>query len=162
MLIRNLTLMLLLFVACSTCIADEAADQRTIESNAQQWVGAFHAESATALASLTTTDVLVLNGDGHPVQGALGASQTWIRVAALTGGTLVSTTKEIIVSGDAAWRVALLSYQKSGGEQHQGQALEIWKRTNGGWKLHRQMSSNIIEAALRSVPSEPVLDRPTH
>lgn len=159
--IRNLMLTLLLFTVSSLCIAGEVADRQAIESSAQQWVSAFHAQSATALAALTTTDVLVLNGDGRPVQGALGASQTWIRAAAVTG-TLVSTTKEIVISGDAAWRVALLSYQQSGGEKHRGQALEIWTRTNGAWKLHRQMSSNIIAAALRPAPSEPMLDQPTH
>ena len=162
MLIRNLTLTLLLFVACSTCIADEVADRRAIESSAQRWVSAFRAQSVTELAAVTTTDVLVLNDDARPVQGTLGASQAWTRAAAMTRETFVSTTKEIVVSGDVAWRVALLSYQQSGSEKHRGQALEIWKRSNGGWKLHRQMSSNIIEATLRSTPSEPVLDRPSN
>lgn len=162
MLIRNLTLTVLLFVACSMCMADDTVDRRAIESSAQQWVTAFRAQNATALASLSTADVLVLNGNGRPLQGAMAASQAWIRAAAMTADTLVSATKEIVISGDAAWRVALLSYQQPGGEKHQGQALEIWKRTNDGWKLNRQMSSNIIEASLRPVPSEPVLDRPTH
>jgi ketosteroid isomerase-like protein len=160
--IRNLTLTLLLFMVCSAALADDAADRQAIESSAQQWVKAFHAQSATALASLATADVLVLNGAGRPVQGTIAACQAWIRAAAMTRDTLVSTTKEIVISGDTAWRIGLLAYQQSGGEPHHGQVLEIWKRTDAGWKLHRQMSSNILEATLRPTPSEPMLDRPTH
>ncbi|HWK48592.1 MAG TPA: DUF4440 domain-containing protein [Steroidobacter sp.] len=162
MLLRKLPMTLLLFLACTLAIADEAADRQAIESRAQQWVAAFHAQSATVLASLATTDVTVLDGTGRLLQGANAASQVWLRAAAITGDTLVSTTKEIVVSNDVAWRVGLLSYQRSGAEKHPGQTLEIWKRTSDGWKLHRQMSSNLIDAALRSAPSEPMLDRPTH
>jgi ketosteroid isomerase-like protein len=160
MLVRNLVL--LLFMICSVAYADDAVDRRVIESSAQQWVGAFHAQNATALALLATTDVLVLNGTGRLVQGTSAACEAWIRAAAMSGDTLVSTTKEIVISGDTAWRVGLLSYRLSGGEQHQGQVLEIWKRTEAGWRLHRQMSSHIIEATLRPAPSEPRLDRPMH
>ncbi len=162
MLLRKLTMTLLLFVACTPAIADEAADRQAIESRAQQWVAAFDAQNATVLVSLATADVTVLDGTDRLLQGANAASQAWLRAAAITGDTLVSTTKEIVVSHDVAWRAGLLSYQRSGAQKHSGQTLEIWKRTSEGWKLHRQMSSNIIDASLRPAPSEPMLDRPAH
>jgi len=162
MLLRKLTMTLLLFATCTPAIADEAADRQALESRAQRWVDAFHAQDAPGLASLATTDVTVLDGTGSLVQGTSAACQAWLRAGAITGHTLVSKTKEIVVSSDIAWRIGLLSYRRSGAEQYQGQTLEIWKRTGDGWKLHRQMSSNLIEASLRPAPSEPILDRPAY
>lgn len=162
MLVRKMTMTLLLWLGCTLALADEASDRQAIESRAQQWVQAFRAQSASELASLATADVIVLDGISRPLQGTTAASQAWLRAAAITGHGFASTTKEIVVANDVAWRVGLLSYSSAGGQKHPGQMLEIWKRTNDGWKLHRQMSSNVMEATLRPVPSEPMLDRPMH
>jgi len=142
--------------------ADDSADRQAIESAAQQWVKAFNARDTASLAALATEDIVVLDGGVSPHEGAALASHVWVRTSALTRGGIKSSSKEIVVSGDAAWRVGALAYQRSGGEWHKGQSLEIWKRTRDGWKLHRQMSSHLMEQTLRPAPSEPVLDAPTH
>jgi hypothetical protein len=44
-----------------------------------------------------------------------------------------------------------------------GQSLEIWKRVNGAWKIHRHMSSSILaqpKLLPRPLPPEPMLDKP--
>jgi ketosteroid isomerase-like protein len=152
------TLSLFLALGASLALADDAADRQAIESAAQQWTQAFNSPDAAALAALSTSDVLVLDDGNGPSQ----ATQAWLRASALTQGGIKTSSKEIVVSGNTAWRVATVTYKRSGSEWHQGQSLEIWKRTPSGWKLHRQMSSNILEQTLRPSPSEPVLDKPTN
>jgi hypothetical protein len=47
----------------------------------------------------------------------------------------------------------------------QGQALEIWKRVDGEWKLHRRMVTGAgtpEDLLTRPRSDEPVLDRPTN
>ncbi|HEY0681332.1 MAG TPA: nuclear transport factor 2 family protein [Steroidobacter sp.] len=152
------TLSLFLALAASPVLADDAADRQAIESAAQQWTHAFNSRDAAALAAVSTDDVLVLDTGSGPSQ----ATQAWLRASALTQGGIKTASKEIVVSGDTAWRVATVAYKRSGAELHKGQSLEIWKRTPAGWRLHRQMSSNILEQTLRPSPSEPVLDKPTN
>jgi ketosteroid isomerase-like protein len=143
-------------------VADSAADRHAIESAAQQWTKSFNARDATALSAIVTDDVLVLGGGMPEVAGPARARDAWLRAAALTQGDIKSTEKEIVISGDVAWRVGVVAYKHSGGEWIKGQSLEIWKRTRDGWKLHRQMTSHIMDRTLRPAPSEPVLDRPTN
>lgn len=158
--IVTLALFLSFGAAPMSVLADEAADRQAIEAAAQQWTQAFNSRDAAALASLSTTDVLVLEGGAEHIAGPSQATRAWLRASALTQGGIKSGGKEIIVSGGTAWRVATVTYKRSGGESHKGQSLEIWKRTPAGWKLHRQMSSNILEQTLRPALSEPMLDRP--
>lgn len=159
-----LTLMVSVLLGMSSvvAIADDSADRRAIESAAQQWTKAFTERDATALAALVTEDVLVLDGSTSPIDGRARACDAWLRAAAMSQGGIKSGEREIVISGDAAWRVGTVAYKSSGGEWLKGQSLEIWKRTHDGWKLHRQMSSHIMDRTLRPAPSEPVLDRPTN
>ena len=143
-------------------LADDAADRRAIELAAQQWTKAFNARDAAMLTALTTEDVVVLDGSFHRNEGRVNARDAWLRVAALTRASVKSVAKEVVISGDVAWRVGAVMYQHSGSEWHAGQSLEIWQRTRDGWKLHRQMSSLLIDLLPRPVPSEPVLDKPTN
>lgn len=157
-----------LLVAVLFCIqplfalADDATERQAIESAAQQWVRAFNQRDAAALGTLATEDVVVLGGGSSRVAGSKNARDVWLRSASIAGGKVKSVSKEIVVSGDAAWRVGVVTYHPTGGEQHTGESLEIWMRTRDGWRLHRQMSSLISDLLPRSAPSEPALDRPSN
>ena len=134
----------------SQALANESADRAAIEATAQAWTKAFNARDERALSALATEDLIVLDANTPPVTGAR-AREAWKRAVT---SPVTSTSKEIVIDGDIAWRVAVLG---------KGQALEIWKRVGGEWKLHRQMSSNLLtQSNLLSPPSEPVLDRPTN
>jgi len=66
---------------------------------------------------------------------------------------------------DLAWRIdAFASKLPNGTVTSRGQSLEIWKRANGQWKLHRQMSSHLLApvAVSTPLPSQPVYDKPTN
>jgi hypothetical protein len=70
-----------------------------------------------------------------------------------------------VIAGSFAWRIAALTRKLPDGNRQSSQSLEIWKRVDGEWKLHRQMSSNLLAEpgmAPRPMPSQPVLDKPSN
>lgn len=154
--------LVLLLGSSSAVLADEAADRAAIELSAQAWIKAFNTRDVDKLVSLATDDVVVLDGSAPSVGARKPARDVWKQASVLAQGPTTSTTKEIAIAGDVAWRVGVLAYQLANGEMGHGQSLEIWKRVSGGWKIHRQMSSSILAQSLRPAPSLPVLDTPTH
>jgi ketosteroid isomerase-like protein len=134
-------------------LATESTDRAAIEAAAQAWAKAFNARDPNALLALATEDLIVLDAN-HPAMTGARAREAWKKALGAAQRPLISTSKEIVIDGDVAWRIAALG---------EGQALEIWKRVAGQWKIHRQMSSNVLTPPkLRSPPSEPVLDRPAN
>ena len=72
-------------------------------------------------------------------------------------------TREITIDDDVAWHVVgVAQARKNGVVQARGQALEIWKRANGEWRLQRRMTADAAPEIPVTRPStdEPVLDRP--
>lgn len=131
--------------------ATEPSDRAAIEAAAQAWVKAFNAGDTKALLALATADLVVLDANQPPMTGPR-AREAWMKSVVAARGQLTSTSKEIEIAGDVAWRIAALG---------RGQVLEIWQRVGGQWKIHRQMSSNVLTPSnLLPPPSEPVLDRP--
>jgi ketosteroid isomerase-like protein len=137
-------------------LANESADRAAIEAAAQTWIKAFNARDANALLALATDDLILLNPNSPPATGAR-AREVWKKWVGGAQGPLTSTSKEIVVAGEVAWRIASL-----GDAKMRSQVLEIWKRVGGEWKIHRQMSSNLLTPGLVPAPTEPVLDRPAN
>jgi ketosteroid isomerase-like protein len=134
-------------------LASESTDRAAIEAVAQAWVQAFNARDAKALARFATEDLVLIDANGPPMSGAR-AREAWTKASGASQGKITSVSKEIVIAGDVAWRIAAL---------RQGPALEIWKRVGGAWQIHRQMSSNLLtQPSLLPPPSEPVLDRPAN
>ena len=160
--LRTAVLSLLLCVSQLT-FADEAADRAAIEAAAQAWSKAFNARDADALAALATQDIVLLDSNVAPVSGR-EAARSALRRAFAAAGQIAATTKEAVVVGDVAWRIAALARKlPNGGVESRGQVLEIWKRVRGRWLLHRQMSSHLLAQSQllpRPPVSEPVLDKP--
>lgn len=156
--------LLVLFGVSQGVLADEAADRRALEAAAQAWTKAFNARNADGLLALTTEDVVLLVPDMPPISGRGAARRFVQRALGAAKGQLTNATKEIVIAGDVAWRVAALAHELPDREiAGRGQSLEVWKRVRGQWKIHRQMSSGLLVAprlAPRPVPSEPVPDNP--
>lgn len=136
-------------------LASESSDRAAIEAAAQAWVKAFNARDANALLALATDDLTVLDPNSPPASGAR-ARELWKKAAGVSQAPVTSASKEIVVAGDVAWRIASL-----GDATKRTSVLEIWQRVGGEWKIHRQMSGN-LQPNLSTPPSEPVLDRPNN
>lgn len=154
---------LLLLCTSPLAVADEAADRAALEAAAQAWSKAFNARDADALAALATHDIVLMDSSATPISGREAARGAF-RQAFATAGQITTTTKEAVIVGDVAWRIVALARKQPGGDREsRGQSLEIWKRANGHWRLHRQMSANLLaQSQLLPRPplSEPVLDKP--
>ena len=162
--IRHLFVSLLSWLAISpAALANEAADRAAIEAAAQAWIEAFNAHNADALVALTTEDVVLLDATLPPVSGRRAAHGVWQNAFGAMQGQVSTATKEIVIAGDVAWRIGAITHKPPSifGPGH-GQSLEIWKRVNGQWKMHRQMSSTLLAGPRAPPPSEPVLQKPTN
>ena len=145
-------------------MGDEAADRAALEAATQVWINAFNARDADAMVALTTEDVVLLDPAVPPISGREAAREAWRQALGAAKGQVTSATKEAMIAGDVAWRIGALAHKLPNGEVvSRGQSLEIWKRMNRQWKIHRQMSSTLLaqpKLLPRPLPPEPVLDTP--
>ena len=158
------TLLLFLSVASIPAYADEATERAAVEAASQAWLAAFNAHDADSLVALTTPDVVLMDAGVASVSGRDATRATWVRALAAAKGQVTTSTKEIAIAGDLAWRIGALAHKLPDGTVvSRGQSLEIWKRVNGEWKIHRQMSSGLLaqpKGLSRPPPAEPIFNTP--
>jgi ketosteroid isomerase-like protein len=148
-------------LACTKAPAAQEPDRVALEVAIHRWMTAVNAQDVETLTATMTEEVELLDGNAA-VTGRRAAIQALREV--VTRGQLIATNREITIANDVAWRVVGFTQTQKNGDVHaRGQALEIWKRVKGEWKLHRQMAAGIMapaELLSRPPPNEPVLDRP--
>jgi ketosteroid isomerase-like protein len=152
----------LLVCGLAACTRAPAADSEraALGTAIHRWMAAVNAQDVTTLTATMTEDVELFDAGGATVKGREAAVRS---LCDMSHGQLGAVTVEITIANDVAWHVAgLTRTQKNGVVQGQGQALEIWKRVKGEWKLHRRMAGDTAPGVSLTRPStnEPVLDRP--
>jgi ketosteroid isomerase-like protein len=144
-------------LACG--IAPAADPQRAaLEIAIHRWVTAVNAHDTAALRATMTEDVTLMDG-ATTVTGRDAVMRALRELA--THGRLIATSRELNVVDDVGWHVVAVTESRSDDVvMAAGQALEIWKRVNGEWRLHRRMVSGVPGNLLTRPPTdEPVLDR---
>lgn len=135
------------------------ADRQLLETAVQRWTAAVNTRDVGALRASMTDDVEVSDNltTARGRDAAIGALRD-----SVAQGSLKAVTRELTIAGDVAWHaVGLTQTLKNGDVQSRGLALEIWKRVDGSWKLHRRLATGSPGVSLtRPRPDEPVLDRP--
>jgi ketosteroid isomerase-like protein len=148
-------------LACTRTPAAQEPDRAALETAIHRWVTAVNAPDEATLTTTMTEDVELLD-ETTTVTGREAAIRALREVA--TRGRLVATSREITIADDVAWHVVGFTQTQKNGDVHaRGQALEIWTRVKGEWRLHRQMAAGVITPAVsltRPSEGEPVLDRP--
>jgi len=148
------------FLACTKA---PAADSERVALNAaiDRWIAAVNAQDAAALTATMTEDVELFEAGGA-ARGREAAIRALREDA--SSGQLSAVIFEITIAHDVAWYAAgLTQTQKNGVVQGHGQTLEIWKRVQGEWKLHRRMVTGVVAPGIsltRPSTKEPVLDQP--
>ncbi len=159
---RIVWLTVLALLISPVSFGEERADARAIEAAAHAWIEALNERNLDEMAQRATEDVVLMDATQPPISGREAARAAWRRSLPDSGTRITSTTKELEVDEDIAWRIGALAHERVSGQVvSRGQALEIWKRVAGEWKLHRQMSSGLLARQpllRRPVPTEPVLD----
>ena len=144
------------------CTKAPAADSERVALGTaiHRWMAAVNAQDVATLTATMTEDVELLDANGT-VRGREAAIRS---LSDVSRGQLGAVTLEIKIANDVAWHISgLTQTQKNGDVQGQGQALEIWKRVKGEWKLHRRMVTGVVTPGVsltRPSTNEPVLDRP--
>jgi ketosteroid isomerase-like protein len=161
----RIAMLLLSMVFASVAWAEDPADLRALEEASQAWIKAFNAHDVDGLMKLATPDVALIEPSAAvPVNGPQAVRAAWESASGSIQGRVASVTREVSISGEVGWRAAVVTNKLPNGEvAARGQSLEIWKRVNGEWRLHRQMSANILTLPrLRPgpPPSRPALDAP--
>jgi ketosteroid isomerase-like protein len=148
-------------LGCAMVVAAPDPQGVALEAAVQRWVTAVNTQDVNALATTMTEDVELLD-IATTETGREGAIRA-LREAARRG-KLVAAIREVSIAGDLAWRVvSLTQVEKSGVVHARGHAVELWKRVNGAWMLHRLMAPGVINPAVtltRPSPTDPVLDKP--
>ena len=146
-------------LACTRTPAAQGADQVALQTAIHRWMTAVNARDVATLTATMTEDV-ELSDNVATVRGREAAISALHD--AVKDGPLGGVTFDITIANDVAWHeIGLTQDQKGGIVQGHGLALEIWKRVNGEWKLHRRMATGAPEVSLtRPSLNEPVLDSP--
>ena len=149
-------------LAFTPAFAAPDSDRVALEAAMHRWMTAVNAQDVDTLTKTMTEDVELFDADVAKAKGRDAAIRALREV--VTRGRLLATCREITIVNEVAWRVVGFTQTQKNGDVHaRGQALEIWKRVNGEWKLHRQMAAGVLtptDLLTRPSTSEPVLDRP--
>jgi ketosteroid isomerase-like protein len=151
-------LMLAGLLACARAPAAPDANQAALEAAIHRWTTAIGAHDVATLEATMTEDVELLDASST----FTGRDAAIRALSDATRGKLVEMTREITLVDDVAWHIAGVARTQTNGDvQASGQALEIWKRVNGEWRLHRRIAAGDRAgiALTRPTTKEPVLDR---
>lgn len=153
----------LLISGLLACAKAPAADTERValEAAIHRWTAAVNAQDVATLTTLMTEDVELLD-EMTTVKGREAAIRALREF--VTRGQLTATSREITIAQDVSWHLVQITQTLKNGDVHaRGQALEIWKRVNGEWKLHRRMGPGVAaseDLLTRPPTDEPVLDQP--
>jgi len=133
-----------------------------LEAAIHRWMTAVNAQDVDTLTMTMTEDIELFDADVAKAKGRDAAIRALREI--VTRGRLLATCREITIVNEVAWRVVEFTQTQKNGDVHaRGQALEIWMRVNGEWKLHRQMAAGLFtpkDLLTRPSTNEPVLDHP--
>lgn len=144
---------------CAVACAGTDPDRVALEAAIHRWMTAVNAQDVATLSATMTEDVELLD-HSVTVKGRDAAIRALREAAAR--GRLVATTREITIAHDVAWHVVGLAQNQKDVVHARGQALEVWRRVNGKWQLHRRMAAQPLSSEVsltRPSTKEPVLDQ---
>lgn len=110
----------------------QAADNRFAE--------AFAAGDAETVASLYTEGARLLPPNSDFVSGTAAIQGFWQSVMGMGVARVKLDVVEAESTGDTAWEVGRYTlYSAAGDTIDEGKYIVIWKRTDAGWRLHRDI-----------------------
>lgn len=125
-----------LFLLCVGCTAPEA-DEEQLRTTSKAWEDAFNAGDAKALAAIYAPDAKLLPPNSDFVQGREAIQEYWGPFIEGVQGEL--EIQEVFVQGNLANVIGTYIIDVDGEVVDRGKYIEVWKRTNGQWQLHRDI-----------------------
>ncbi len=104
------------------------------------FMAAFAGGDGAGLAELYTEDARLLPPGGDPVDGQAAIGEFWQSVIDSGVAEAKLMIDEVENFGDTACEVSHYAmYDADGNVVGEGRYIVIWKRTDAGWKLHRDI-----------------------
>lgn len=137
----------LLLVFAGSCSrppqADPAAARAAIEAVDREFMAAFEARDGKAIGLLYTEDAKLMPPNAEPVLGREAIVKAWEGILELPIPILRIEADEIHGTGDAVTEEGHYALIGTGGQTVEaGKFLVVWKKTDSGWRLHRDMWSS--------------------
>jgi len=121
-----------------------------IQAANEGFMAAFASSDAAALAALYTQDGKLLPPSSDVVAGTAAIQGFWQNVMEAGVARAQLTTEEAMGFDDTAFEVGRYSlYDSAGNTIGQGKYIVIWKKTEDGWRLYRDIWNSSMP-----VPSE--------
>ena len=137
-----LILVLLLFG-----LAQQSTIQEEITRANEQFMSAFNAGDAQALAELYTEDALLLPPNSDFAEGKDAIRDYWQAVMDAGVAQAQLEIREVEQYGDVAHEVSTYTlFDAEGQEVDRGKYIVIWQRVDGEWKLHRDIFNSSMAA----------------
>ncbi|HEY4646193.1 MAG TPA: SgcJ/EcaC family oxidoreductase [Steroidobacteraceae bacterium] len=111
------------------------------ETAALEWETARNSGDADAMAALHTENAQVLPPNAPVVEGRAAIRTYFRNLFEQRAAPAAFDVREIIVFGNFAYRQGIYSVTLADGNTEYGKFIQLWKRDNGGWRIHRQMWS---------------------
>ncbi|UCC49756.1 MAG: DUF3225 domain-containing protein [Gemmatimonadota bacterium] len=119
-----------------------------IQAANEQFVAAFASSDAEALTALYTQDGKLLPPNSDVVAGTAAIQGFWQMVMEAGVAQAQLTTEEAEGFDGTAFEVGGYSlYDSDGNMIDEGKYVVIWKRTEDGWRLHRDIWNSSVPIA---------------
>jgi uncharacterized protein (TIGR02246 family) len=146
-------LLLPVLIGCAVEKTPEAFPQARADAFAER----LAAHDAAGTASFYTEDAVLLPPDLEPVSGRAAIQEFFARTNPADGAAVELATVETFMFGDHAWRQGSFRVDgTSNDEPMTGKFVELWKKTDGEWRIHRDIWNSNAPP-----PPEPARDAPS-
>ncbi len=147
-----LSLLLLTAAGCAQAPVPEPFPQEVADA----WVERYAANDAAGIAALYTEDAQLLPPDLEIVGGRAAIQEFFTRTNPPGSAAIEIATVETHVFGEYAHRQgSYLLKGPDGGTVRAGKFLELWKKADGRWLIHREMWSANAPAPATATADEP-------
>lgn len=147
------TALSLLLVFAGSCArlpqADPAAGRAAIDAVNREFMAAFEARDGKAIGMLYTEDAKLMPPNEEPALGREAIVKVWEGLLELPIPSIRLETDEIHGTGDAVTEEGHYALIGTGGQTVEaGKFLVVWKKTDAGWRLHRDIWSSNAPATV--------------
>jgi len=138
-------------VACKPqSTPDASADKAALQTAAERWEPAYDNKDSAAVAALYADDAELLPPGMAAVKGLTAINEFWANDVATNWSKLTLKVESSDLAGDWAWRSGTWMTAETT-PALTGKWVEVWHRTAGGWKIHRDIWN--MDAAPAAAPA---------
>ncbi len=126
-------------LGCAACATPDVGSVRSeVEAVTRRWERSLEqGDPARVVSEVFTEDAIRLPAGEPVVRGREAISAALEGSAALTEARF--QIEELEVDGDLAFARGTYAVRTPDGQRLAGKFLEVWKRTDAGWRIHRVM-----------------------